>query len=72
MRIDLAVVSDLAHLLECPDAATVNQTLAIVGRVVPVVTQASWVLARGDPECVPAQSVIRYVPLVDAMKVVFE
>ena len=58
--------------MECPDAATVNQTLAIFGRGVPVITRASWVMARGDPECVPAQSVMRYVPLVGAKKVVFK
>ena len=42
---------------------TLSQVLVLVGRGVPVVTSASWCLALGDPNAVPAESVIRHRPL---------
>ena len=36
-----------------------------------MVTRASWVLAKGNPENIPKESVIRHVPLVEKEKVVF-
>jgi len=72
LHADLAVVDDLGRLFDCPDDATVNQVLGIVGRGVPVITRTSWLLARGDPEHIPNESVIRHVPPVTKMKVVFE
>ena len=72
LRADLAVVDDLSRIFDCADDATVNQVLSIVGRGVPVVTRTSWVLAKGDPEHIPKESVIRHVPLVETTKVVFE
>ena len=72
LHADLAVVDDLSRMLDCPDDATINQVLYIVGRGVPVITRASWVLARGDPKHVPRQSVIRHVSLVaEKAKMVF-
>ena len=59
------------RLFDCPDDAIFNQLLSIVGRGVPVVTRASWVLAKGNPEHIPKESVIRHVPLVEKEKVVF-
>ena len=72
LRADLAVVDDLSRLHECQDEATVNQVLAIVARGLPVVTSASWSLARGDPDCVPKESVIPHKPLVLLTKLVFQ
>jgi len=68
---DLAVVDDLSRLHDCPDDGNVVQALAIVGRGLPVVTSASWSLARGDPERVPKESVIRHRPLAMETKCVF-
>ena len=72
MLADLAVVEDLGRLHDSPDDATVNQVLAIVGRGLPVVTHASWSLARGDPACVPKESVIRHLSLATTIPCVFE
>ena len=69
---DLAVVEDLGHLHDALDDATVNQVLAIVGRGLPVVTRTSWSLARGDPDQVPKESVIRNRPLATTVPCVFE
>ena len=66
------MVDDLSRLQDCPDEASVHQVLAIVARGLPVITSASWSLARGDPECVPAESVIRHRPLAMEKKCVFE
>ena len=62
---DLAVVDDLSRLHDCPDdtSRTLHQVLAIVARGLPVITSASWNLARGDPEGVPKESIIRHRPL---------
>ena len=59
------------RLFDCPDDATFNQLLSIVGRGAPVVTRASLVLAKDNPEHIPRESVIRHVPLVEKEKVVF-
>ena len=64
-------MDDLSRIFDCPDDATINQVLGIVGRGVPVITHASWFLTRGDPEHVPKESVIRHVSLVEKMKIVF-
>jgi hypothetical protein len=71
LHTDLAVVDDLSRLFDCADDATLNQVLGIMGRGVPVITRASWMLARGDPEYVPKESVIRHVSLAQRTKVVF-
>ena len=72
LHTNLAVVDDLDRLFACTDEATVNQVLGIIGRGVPAITRASWMLAGGDPECVPKESVIRHCPLAQKKKVVFE
>ena len=59
------------RLFDCPDDAIFNQLLSIVGRGAPVVTRASLVLAKDNPEHIPRESVIRHVPLVEKEKVVF-
>ena len=69
---DLAVVEDLGRLHDALDDATVNQVLAIVGRGLPVVSETSWSLARGDPDQVPKESVIRNRPLATTVPCVFE
>ena len=69
---DVAVVEDLGRLHDSPDDATVNQVLAIVGRGLPVVTHASWSLARGTPACVPKESAIRHLSLATTVPCVFE
>ena len=69
---DLVVVDDLSRLHDCPCEATLCQVLAIVARGLPVVTRASWVLARGDSECIPKESVIRHRPLAIETKCVFQ
>ena len=71
LRADLAVVDDLSRIFDCPDDATINQVLGIVGRGVPVITRASWVLAGGGPEHVPKEIVNRHVSLVEKTKIVF-
>ena len=71
LRADLAVVDDLSRLFDCPDEATINHVLGIVGRGLPVITHASWALARGDPARVPKESVIRHVSLIENTKIVF-
>lgn len=71
LHADLVVVDDLGRLWDFADDATVNQMVCVVGRGVPVITRACWALARGDPDCVPKESVIRYVPLAESKKVVF-
>ena len=72
LQADLVVVDDLSRLCDCPDDATVNHVLAIMARGLPAITRASWVMARGDPGCVPRASVIRHRPLAMSMKVVFQ
>ena len=72
LQADLAVVDDLSRLVDFSDDATVNQVLSIAGRGVPVITRASWVLANGDIERVPKESVIRHVRLIGRHKVCFE
>ena len=69
---DLVVVDDLSRLHDCPCEATLCQVLAIVARGLPVVTRASWVLALGDSECIPKESVIRHRPLAIETKCVFQ
>ena len=70
--VDVAVVDDFRRLCDCSDLASLHHVLAISGRGVPVITRASWVLATGDFEMVPKESVLRHVPLVAKKKVVFE
>ena len=72
LEADLAVVDDLSRLHKCPDDASFPPVLAIVARGLPVITSASWDLARGDPECVPKESVIRHRPLAMETKCIFE
>ena len=74
---DLAVVDDLSRLVDCPDdtstgGRTLHQVLAIVARGLPVITSASWNLARGDPGRVPKESIIRHRPLAMEAKCIFE
>ena len=72
LHTDLAVVDDLDRLFTCADGATLNQVLCISGRGVPVITRASWMVAGGDPDYVPKESLIRHAPLAQSTKVVFE
>ena len=64
-KAQLAVVDDLTRLHMGPDTSeqTMSHVLVLFGRGVPVVTSASWELARGDPHAVPKESVIRHRPL---------
>jgi len=68
---DLVVVADLSSLHDCPDDHAVNQVLSVVGLGRPVITSASWTLAKGDHHLVPKESVIRHRPLAIEKKVAF-
>ena len=68
---DLVVVDDLSRLHDCPDDTAVNQVLSVVGLGKPVITSASWKLARGDHNLVPKESVIRHRPLAREKQVAF-
>ena len=70
--VDLAVVDDLRRLCDCPDGGSLHLLLCIIGNGIPVITRSSWVLAGGDLDRVPKESVLRHVPLVSRKKVVFE
>ena len=69
---DLVVVDDLGRLGDCTGETDVCHMLAVVARGLPVVTAAAWKLARGDPDRIPAESVIRHRPLAMEQKVKFE
>ena len=69
---DLVVVSDLSRLHDCPDANAINQVLSVVGLGRPVITEASWTLARGDHHRVPKESVIRHRHVATETKVAFQ
>ena len=71
-EVDLAVVDDLSRLCDCLDSPSLLHVIGIIGRGVPVITAASWVLAKGDLSLVPKESVVRHQPLVVKKKVVFE
>ena len=66
---DLAVVSDLASFISPHDDAMWLHVLAIIALGTPVITAASWSLARGNLKDVPAASVICYRPLAKELKV---
>ena len=72
LRADLVVVDSLSRVFECAEDGAVLQVMALVGRGLPVITKASWVLAGGDPSRVPKESVLRYRPLAMEAKCVFE
>jgi len=69
---DLVVVSDLSRLHDSPDANAINQVLSVVGLGRPVITEASWTLARGDHHRVSKESVIRHRRVATETKVVFQ
>ena len=69
---DLAVVGDLASFISPDDDAMLPHVLAIIALGTPVITAASWSLARGNPKDVPAASVIRYRPLARELPVLFK
>ena len=69
---DLVVVDDLSRICTCPDAGSLQHTLAISALGRPVITKASWVLAQCRVVQVPPESVLRHVPLLGKIKVVFE
>ena len=71
-EVDLAVVDDLSRLCDCLDVSSLLHVICIIGRGVPVITRSSWVLAKGDLDLVPKESVLRHQPLVTKKKVVFE
>ena len=71
-EVDLAVVDDLSRLCDCLDPLSLLHLIGITGRGVPVVTRSSWVIAKGDLDLVPKESVVRHQPLVAKKKVVFE
>ena len=68
---DLVVVDDLSRICTCPDAGSLQHTLAISAFGRPVITEASWVLAQCRVVQVPPESVLRHVPLLGKIKVVF-
>ena len=69
---DLAVVDDLSRLCHCPDPSSLLHVIGIIGRGMPVITRSSWILAKGDLELVPKESVVRHQPLDAKNKAVFE
>ena len=71
-KVDLAVVDDLSRLCNCPDPSSLLHVIGIIGRGVPVITRSSWVLAKGEIDRVPKESVLRHVRLLEKKKVVFE
>ena len=71
-EVDLVVVDDLSRLCDCPDPTSLLHVIGIIGRGVPVITGSSWVLAKGDLDLVPKESVVRHQPMAATKKVVFE
>ena len=69
---DLVVLDDLTRVCTCADVGSLHHTLAISALGLPVITRASWVLAQGRVVQVPAGNVVRHVPLLGKIKVVFE
>lgn len=71
-RAQLVVVKDLSYIYDCEDERMLAHVLAISALGVPAVTLTSWNLAEGDPNKVPAESVIRHRPLAMEHKVTFQ
>ena len=69
---ELVVLDDLNRICVCADVGTLHHVLAISALGLPVITRASWVLAQGRVVLVPKESVLRHVPLLGKIKVVFE
>ena len=68
----LVVVRDLSLFHDdCEEDGVANQVLQIVGLGLPVITEASWTLAQGDPDLVPKESVVRHRPLAMEKKLAF-
>ena len=69
---ELVVLDDLSRLCVCDDVGSLHHALAICAMGLPVVTRTSWTLAQGRVAHVPKESVLRHVPLLTKIKIVFE